>query len=136
MAVDSSLYFRTSADGNLTADEAETTHILDLGPGGTPIGGMDVWLLVPSDSGTDTLVVTVYGDDTSTLASPNETLGVFETITGGTDTFPLFRSIHISTRRRYVGVKFDVTDTGGGVNFGAVECGLSLGLANPRGIRP
>lgn len=135
MAVDSNLYFRTSADGDLTGDEAETTHILDLGPGGTPISGMDVWVLVPADSGTDTLAITVHADDTAALSSPDETF-TFKTITGGTDTFPLFRTIHISTRRRYLGLQLNVTDTGAGVNFGAVEAGLSLGLAMPGGARP
>lgn len=133
---DSALMLRAAAAGNLTADEAETTHIVDLGPGGTSINGVDVWLLVPSDSGTDTLVATVYGDDTAALSSPDEVLGVFKTITGGTDTFPLVRTIHISTRRRYIGLKLDVTDTGGGVNFGAVQAGVTIGYANPGGARP
>lgn len=133
--IDADLYFRDSGDGNLTADEAETTHILDLGPGGTPSDGMDVWVRVPSDSGTDTLAITVYADDTAALTSPNESWA-FETITGGTDTFPLIRTIKVSTKRRYLGMKFDVTDTGGGVNFGAVEAGVGIGMRNIQGGRP
>lgn len=133
--IDSDLYFRETSDGNLTADEAETTHIIDLGPGGTPANGLDVWVRVPQDSGTDTLDVTVYSDDSSTLASPDEDF-VFPQIVGGTDTFPLLVVMHVSTRRRYLGMKLDVTDTGGGVNFGAVEAGIGTGMRNVRGLRP
>ena len=133
--IDADLYFRTTAAGNLTADEAETTHIIDLGPGGTPADGIDVWVRVPSNSGTDTLDITIYSDDAAALTSPDEDF-VMPQIIGGTNTFPFMDVIHVSTRRRYLGMKLDVTDTGGGVNFGAVEAGIGTHMRNILGRRP
>lgn len=136
MATDADLMFRVAADGNLTADEAETTPtILDLGQGGTGINGMTAWLLVPTDSGTDTLQVTLFFDDTAAMSSTNESF-TFDLITGGTSTFPYYKEYHFVTTRRYCSMKFDVTDTGGGVNFGAVQAGIKLGGALSRGVRP
>ena len=118
--LDDNMYFRVAADGNLTADEAETTHIVDLGPGGTPLGGTVCWVRVPSITSTDTMVVTVYADDTAALTSPNESF-VFDTISAA----GLYK-LKVNTKRRYLGMKFDITDVGGGgFSAGAVEAGVA-----------
>ena len=135
MAIDSDLTFRDSSDGNLTGDEAGSTHILDLGQGGTGIGGAVVVVRVPQTSGTDTLVVTVQHDDSATLASVDHS-ETFPTITSGTTTLPGEFRLRVFSTRRYVGLDFNVTDTGGGVNFGAVEGYLTLGAASVGGARP
>ena len=117
---DDNMMFRVAADGALTADEAETTHIVDLGPGGTPLGGSVIWVHVPSVSGTDTLAVTVYADDTAAVTSPDASF-VFPTITAA----GLYK-MKINTHRRYLGMKFDGTDVdGGGFSFGVVQAGVA-----------
>ena len=131
--LDSDLYLRATADGNLTADVASSAGtILDLGRGG---GEYTFWCRVPSDSGTDTLIITLEFDDDSALGSIDEEIEL-ATITGGTDTFPYFLTYRFHTNRRYMGVHWDVTDTGGGVNFGAVEAGIAKDAVPSQGKRP
>lgn len=118
--IDANMYFRTTADGALTADEAETTHIVDLGPGGTPLGGSVIWVRVPSITSTDTLDITVYADDTAAVTSPDASFVLPQITAAG-----LYK-MKINTHRRYLGMKFDVTDVGGGgFSAGAVEAGVA-----------
>lgn len=134
MARDQDLALRVAGDGNLTADETNLT-ILDLGPGGTGAHGVEVWFRLPQDSGTDTLVVTVNHDDDSAMGSVDET-ETFPTVTGGTDTFPYLASRRVVSNRRYLALIWNVTDTGGGVNFGAATAGVKFGSLYERGTRP
>ena len=134
MITDADLALRVAGDGNLTADETNLT-ILDLGPGGTGPHGVDVWIRVPTDSGTDTLVVTVNHDDSATMASVDHT-ETFETVTGGTTAFPHLQIKRVHSFRRYIALGWNVTDTGGGVNFGAATAGIKFGSAMRGGVRP
>ena len=129
MAHDADLTFRVAGDGNFTADEAGTTHIIDLGPGGTGPHGVEVWCQIPQASGTDTLQLTVQHDEDSALGSVDHS-ATFPLITSGTTYTTTGKFIQrVWSTRRYIGLDFNVTDTGGGVNFGAVLAGIKFGSA-------
>ena len=131
--IDADLYLRDTADGNLTADETNL-QIVDIGPGGTGLGGVVVWVRVPTDSGTDTLDITVNHDDSATMASVDHT-ETFPQIVGGTTVFPFYTELKVFSTRRYVALTWNVTDTGGGVNFGAAEAGIKFGSSVSRNAR-
>lgn len=127
--IDAELYFRETTDGNLTTDEAETTHIIDLGEQlvgmGTPLDrSMVLWIYVPTNPGSSAYItVTLYTDDTSTLASPKDWL-VWTTLKdkltlGGTG----YYEIRFSSDYRYLGLKLD---NSGSSSWGAVQAGVKI----------
>ena len=129
MPKDADLYFRLTSAGNLTADEAGSTHILDLGPGG--VRNAVAWIRVPSITSTDTLDAKLQFDDSSSIASPDHETEFPQITAAG------YYTIAFSTTRRYVGLDLDITDVGGGgFSAGAVEAGITLFDYPAQGARP
>jgi hypothetical protein len=134
--LDSELYFRETADGNLTADEAETTHILDLGEQlvgmGTPRHPLVFWIRVPTVSADDTLACTLHFDNTAALTSPVYTT-TFPTISVAGYYEWEFSVYDSATNLRYAGLQLNVT--GAAVNLGAVEAGIKDHLSYSRKVQ-
>lgn len=121
MASDSQLIFRDSSDGSLTADE--TTAAIDLGV--APLNGLPVRVWIPTDGGAgDKLDIIFTTCDTSggTYQEDDRISWDFLSQADHTKTLAGIYRRRVNTHRRYLKVTFDVTDGGGGVDFGAVDC--------------
>lgn len=107
--MDTNLYFRKVADGNLTADE---TDDLKIGPMSKP---MALEVIVPQDSALDSLDISLIFSATSGGAAV-ATLTLPQIPAAGTGRYflPFF------TNQLWVRCTWNVTDGGGGVNYGAV----------------
>lgn len=123
MAFDDQLMFRTSGDGNLTADASvgPVTH-RDTG-----VKGMGVRITVPSATAdADELKVKVWvSGDNSTYTLKAQLEGGF--VSPGTSGAEYY--IPLSTTKKYSKVEFDVSATT--PNFGPVRAGL---VSERRGI--
>lgn len=118
MAADAELIFRSSANGNLVADE--TTAAFNVGP--WPDDGLPCRLTIPAEVAACTLAVilkscaTIGGTylEESRFSLDETTDGVTLTLTAA----GVYRK-HLLATRAFIKFTFDVT--GGAANFGAVD---------------
>lgn len=117
MVRDTNLFFRTAADGNLTA--TETSPALKVQE--TPIGGLSLNALVPVESISDSLSIPWFE---STDGEDYVLAGFLEEVQTGTEgsTVPALYRTRIVSNGWYLRVEFRTAGTS--PNFGAVECWL------------
>ena len=108
--MDTNLYFRKSSVANLTAD---VTYDLKIGPMSKP---MALEMIIPQDSALDTLDVSLVFSATSGGAAV-ATLSLPQILAAGTGRYFL----PFYTNQLWVRLILNVTDGGGGVDYGAVS---------------
>lgn len=119
-----------TAPTSTTRDSSTGAVVIDLGVGGTPMGGLVAVLIVPDDANgsTDTLTAFIEASDVVAFSSDVHELGKFDVAAASKGVIlgsevPCVAYVHFATDKRYI--RLNPTVGASPDDFGEVKCFLT-----------